>query len=334
MFYIKLFLISLGLSLSISGTCLDRSTEIIDNSAYTQAQNMVAIEQGRRLNIYCTGTGSPTIILESGLGDSTKAWGLIQPVLDKETHVCSYDRAGLGFSDPANSPGTSLNAVNDLHKLLQNSNIPAPYILVGHSYGAMNVKLFAEMFTEQVAGLVLVDPSHEDMGKNIFALDPAFLKVNLQYLNDLEQCLQASKEELIETNELSSLCIGQVGPRYSESIRVADQKLAITKPRISAWISEMRNVWRTSADQVRNSFRTLGKIPIVILTKPHSKPATSKTKGLRDSKNKMLSQLHDQTVAMSSRGRIIRVNNSGHYIQLDQPNIVNAAILDVLHEVR
>src|SRR5580692_6204902 len=124
----------------------EKTATIIDNVAYTQARRLVPIEPDRRLNIYCTGHGTPTVIFDSGLGDSTKAWGLVQPAVSAVTRACSYDRAGLGFSDPSLWPRTSANIVNDLHRLLRAAKIKPPYILVGHSSGGMNVKLYAETY--------------------------------------------------------------------------------------------------------------------------------------------------------------------------------------------
>jgi pimeloyl-ACP methyl ester carboxylesterase len=105
----------------------EKSTAVIDDVAYEKPQRLVAIEHGRRLNIYCTGTGSPTVIFDSGLGGKTAVWGLVQPAVAEHTRACSYDRAGLGFSDPPDRPSTSANMVDDLHRLLRAAGIRPPF---------------------------------------------------------------------------------------------------------------------------------------------------------------------------------------------------------------
>jgi len=87
----------------------------------------VTVEAGRQLNLYCTGRGAPTVVFDSGLGDGTKAWGLVQSVIAAHTRACSYDRAGLGFSDPSARPGTNANSVDGLHRLLHAAGIKPPY---------------------------------------------------------------------------------------------------------------------------------------------------------------------------------------------------------------
>jgi pimeloyl-ACP methyl ester carboxylesterase len=312
--------------------CTLKNHKTIDDVVYTAPSRLVEVEPGRRLNIYCVGYGKPVVVFDSGLGDSTKAWGLVQPEISKQTQTCSYDRAGLGFSDPAKESGTSRNAVRDLKSLLQHANIQPPYVLVGHSYGGMNVKLFAETFPSEVAGLVLVEPSHEDVGKELFVLDPESLERNIQYLNDLKRCLAAEPSQLTVNSDLFKLCVGQPGPRYSAEINTAELALAVQPPRISAWISEMTHVWRESADQVRASYRSLGGMPIVVLTKPPSPRLPSETAALREQKNAILSRQYDQIAGMSSNGRRISVEDSGHYIQHDQPSSVISAIRTVIHD--
>jgi pimeloyl-ACP methyl ester carboxylesterase len=140
----------------------DKITAVIDDPAYTHPQRLVELEPGRRLNLYCTGKGSPTVIFDSGGGDETIAWATVQPVIAGHTQACSYDRAGLGFSDPGKRTSDSANIVDDLHRLLTAAAIKPPYVLVGASYGGLNVRLYADTYPTDVAGMVLVDSTSED----------------------------------------------------------------------------------------------------------------------------------------------------------------------------
>lgn len=120
---------------------------------------------GYRLHIYCTGpqdTGNPTVILETLSGGTSPDWGWVQPEIAKVTLVCSYDRAGRGWSDPSPNPITLQQTVSDLHILLGNAGITEPYVLVGHSIGGIYVRKYAAEYPNEVAGMVLVDSSHPD----------------------------------------------------------------------------------------------------------------------------------------------------------------------------
>ncbi|HKZ52584.1 MAG TPA: alpha/beta hydrolase, partial [Candidatus Acidoferrales bacterium] len=115
---------------------------------------------GYRLHLLCTGEGRPTVVLDSGLPGTCLSWTYVQPELVRFTRVCSYDRAGLGWSDASPHPRTSKQMVEELRRLLANAGIKPPYVLVGHSFGAFTVRLFAALNSNEVVGLVLVDPLH------------------------------------------------------------------------------------------------------------------------------------------------------------------------------
>lgn len=117
---------------------------------------------GRRLHFVGAGADRPAVVLEAGLGDTAATWHQVWPALAAITTVGSYDRAGQGPSDPAPLPRTVGGMADDLAALLAAAGVPAPYLLVGHSFGAQVVRLFAARHPAQVAGLVLIDPSHED----------------------------------------------------------------------------------------------------------------------------------------------------------------------------
>jgi len=118
---------------------------------------------GHRLYLNCTGEGSPTVILDAGMGGSSRSWSRIQPEIAKFTRVCSYDRANTGESDSVAKPRTIEQIVDDLHNLLTNAKVPAPCVLVGHSFGGMNVRMYAAKYPADAAGMVLVDSSLEDL---------------------------------------------------------------------------------------------------------------------------------------------------------------------------
>ena len=116
---------------------------------------------GYSLHIQCVGTGSPTVVLDAGLGGTSLDWNLVQTEIGPTTQVCAYDRAGMGWSDTGPAPRTPGQIARELHTLLTNAGIPGPYVLVGHSAGGKNVRMFALQYPDEVAGMVLVDARSE-----------------------------------------------------------------------------------------------------------------------------------------------------------------------------
>ena len=121
---------------------------------------------GHSLHLNCVGEGSPTVILESGLGAMSVDWANIQPEVADTTRVCAYDRAGSGWSEPGPGPGDPQQIAGELHTLLGNAGIDGPYVLVGHSFGGLYVLMYADQYADQypneVEGMVLVDSSHPE----------------------------------------------------------------------------------------------------------------------------------------------------------------------------
>ncbi len=323
-------LLSYFVAVPVLASAMEKRTTLIDDVAYTKPQKLVTVESGRRLNIYCTGAGSPTVVFDSGLGDGTRAWGLIQPAIAEHTRACSYDRAGLGFSDPPTRSSTSANVVDDLHRLLHAAHVKPPYVLVGHSLGGMHVKLYAETYLSEVAGLVFVDPSHEDLGKGAWAIDPESQKTYAPYMEALHRCLEARPDDFVAESELVKNCGPFPDPHYSAAINAVEMQLGKQHGRVQARVSEQENVWFTSADQVRAAYRPLGDIPIIVLTHEASPRGPAETQEQRAAKNKLWIDLHDRIASMSTRGKRRTVDNAGHYIQLDQPQVVIDSILEVV----
>ena len=117
---------------------------------------------GHSLHINCVGEGSPTVILESGLGAGSVDWANIQPEVANTTRVCAYDRAGSGWSEPGPGPGDPQQIAGELHTLLGNAGIDGPYVLVGHSFGGLYVRMYDDLYPNEVEGMVLVDSSHPE----------------------------------------------------------------------------------------------------------------------------------------------------------------------------
>jgi pimeloyl-ACP methyl ester carboxylesterase len=156
---------------------------------------------GRRLYIKCSAearTGLPVVVMDAGMGSTSAVWSLVEPGVSQFARVCSYDRAGMGKSDRAPQPHTSQDIVNDLHTVLGKAGITPPYVLVGHSLGGMNARLYASEYPKEVVGMVLVDSTHEDENDRMLAvLPPEMLKKAKP-----EDMIIRSAEEMTSTEAL------------------------------------------------------------------------------------------------------------------------------------
>jgi pimeloyl-ACP methyl ester carboxylesterase len=150
------------LALAVIGAIYQAAATEIDQRTYPPPGEMVDVGN-HSLHVNCIGKGSPTVILESGLGTMSADWANVQPDVAKTTRVCSYDRAGTGWSEPGPAPRDPKQIAHELHNLLGNAGIDGPYVLVGQSFGGLYVRMYADLYPQEVAGMVLVDASHPDM---------------------------------------------------------------------------------------------------------------------------------------------------------------------------
>jgi pimeloyl-ACP methyl ester carboxylesterase len=313
----------------------EKNTRVIGDAVYLKAQRVVEVEPGRRMNVYCTGHGSPTVIFESGLGDSTRVWALVQPSVAAVTRACSYDRAGFGFSDPSPKPSTGANAVADLRRLLSATQIKPPYVLVGHSLGGMYVKLYAETHLAEVAGVVLVDATEEDVYTRNEQVDPGRHAGRPALLAKFESCLDAKPSDFVEGSDLYKMCVsGEPEPRFSEALNAIAIEQYKRRATMSAWVSENENVYSVSADEVRAARRSLGDIPMILLRREPSPLQANEPQAQHDAFEKVKADVSAETAGLSTRGTVRIVQNTDHYIQLDQPDAVTAAILEVVRSAR
>ena len=169
---------------------------------YAQPGKLVSVN-GFRLNLYCMGSGSPTVVFDSGWGDWAPAWSKVQPQIAKWTRACSYDRAGTGFSDPGPMPRTSVRIAKELRTALHHAGIAGPYILVGGAFGGDNVRTFADLYMREVAGLVMVDADPDDLEPK--EMQEAAHRGHAGIPSDLRDCRNA----IAEHKPLPALSPGQ-----------------------------------------------------------------------------------------------------------------------------
>jgi pimeloyl-ACP methyl ester carboxylesterase len=282
---------------------------------------------GYRLHLACQGKGSPTVVMEAAIGETGLLWSLVQPAVAQTTQACVYDRAGLGWSDPSPSPRTAAVMVEELHTLLATAEVPGPYVLVGHSFGGLLVRLHATRYPQEVAGLVLVDSAHEDQYRRA----PSEIRELLPQVEEQARQQFEGLKVLIESGSLDAGML-PVPPGLPASAADTFRALVAASPKhVDSFIAEQQAVEAIHAELRVTS---LGDLPLVVLS--HGQPMAMP--GLSDEVNQTYEQLWQELQAelagLSSQGRLIVAEGSGHYIQLERPQLVIDAIAEVVTAAR
>jgi pimeloyl-ACP methyl ester carboxylesterase len=312
---IALTLVTFLLILAAGGFLYENISEARDRRFNHFDGTRVNVE-GRLMHIYCTGRGNPTVILDSGLGDSYLSWSKVQPEIAKFTRVCSYDRAGLGYSEPSSRPRTSKVIAEELHALLQNAGISSPYVMVGHSMGGYDVRMYTSMYPKEIAGMVLVDASHPDQ-ENRFP----------QELRDMEGRWHREAQFITYTMpigvpRLLGLCDADPRSRAAECNWHSSREQ----------LEEMQSFSQSAAETA--AIGSLSDLPLVVLSHDPDKPSSELPPDLARQVNVDWEKMQDELAHLSTRGTRTVVKNSFHYIQFDRPDVVTDAVHKVVEQAR
>jgi pimeloyl-ACP methyl ester carboxylesterase len=293
---------------------------------------------GFRLHLNCSGQGSPVVVLDAALGGSSLSWTLVQPELAKLTRVCSYDRAGFAWSDAGPMPRTAGRIATELRTLLDRGGVHPPFLLVGHSYGGLVMRIFARRYSQDVVGLVLVDPAHpEDWVR------PA-PKEQVRIDRGVRLCRQGAAAARMGLARLvvALVDIGALAParglvrwftrgglsQQDEGLLAPVWKLPPdarrplrrfwTQPKFfEALGSQIASVCTSAAETLEAAEDGYGDLPLVTISST-------------DPGDYRLRQ-QDSLAALSTRGRHIRASNSSHWIPLDQPEVIVETVAAMLH---
>jgi len=313
------------------------------DAVYARPGQLVSAADGARLNLYCMGSGSPTVVFDSGWGDWAPAWSKVQPQIAKWTRACSYDRAGTGFSDPGPMPRTSVRIAKELYTALHRAGIAGPYILVGSAFGGDNVRTFADLYMGEVAGLVLVDADPDDLEPR--AMREEAHRAHAGVPSGLRDC----RNLIAEHKPLPAQRSGSGRPQrtcaqqfffrglpeaeWSPELNAKVLEIAQTKVAMyDAYSSEME---QTAADEtyLQEHRRSFGSRPIRVLTSGNhgvghleEKPPDT-PKHLKYEQETTLAQA--RWLGLSSNAKQIFARNSSEYIQFDEPETVINAIREV-----
>ena len=260
---------------------------------------------GYRMHINCVGHGNPTVVLDAGLSDSSLSWYKVQPSVAQFARVCSYDRAGLGWSDPSSRPRNSQVFAVELHKLLQNARIPAPFIMVGHSMGGFDVRIYTSLYPSEVVGVVLVDSSHPDMAEHL----PELRDILKKWRNQWRRQMYGMPFGI---PRLAGWC-GHGPPELQAQLRTIE----CTVSRVREVIAECDSMWDGSATQARKA-GTFGDIPLVVVSEDPDKNVKEYLSTFEQGQRDLMH--------LSSNSHRLVAIGSGHQIQRERPDVVVEAI--------
>ena len=286
-----------------------------DDERYPPPGQLVDVG-GERLHIQCTGEGSPTAVLVTGLGGSSLLWSHVQPAMAAFTRVCVYDRAGFGWSDASTQPRTPSAVAAELHALLANASVPGPYLLVGASVGGKYIRLYTEQYPNEVAGMVLVDARHE-------SVDAA------QTTAEREAGIAGAQRDGRLYWWLGRLGIMRL---FGSRLAAATSPGAATLPAniatllmvqasrpqsIDAMLGESAGM--TMDDARLRAARPLDALPLVVLAADSSVAHSADWRAGQQAQEQL-----------SNNSRLIIVPHSSHFVSFDQPQAVIDAVQQVL----
>ena len=297
---------------------------------------------GWRLHLNCTGTparvgAQPTVILEAGAGDFSVDWSLAQPGIARFARVCSYDRAGSAWSDLGPRPRTMRQIAWELHTLLQKAGERGPYLLVGHSFGGMLVRVYQSAYPAEVAGMVLVEAA--DINDSWTYLDGKPVRVVETATGEAVPDAKSSGPLLI--SDIPSGPLAQITAAAREGGAGANEAprtlLSADAQRMRTWAMSQLKMYASNDNpfqaeelaallrELRNDPHPLGDVPLMVL---------SRGKAERDERAEAAHAAAQAALMKLSRNsRQVVAFNSGHHIPIEQPGLVVSAVRDVLDEI-
>jgi pimeloyl-ACP methyl ester carboxylesterase len=305
-------ILAVVLVLLVAGAIYEPIAEAADAQAYPPPGQLVDVG-GHRLHIHCTGSGSPTVIIDAGWGDWSTSWGAtVQPEVAKTTRVCTYDRAGMGWSEPGPLPRDAAQFAKELHTLLQNAHIPGPYVMVGHSLGGLPVRVFVHEYASEVAGVVLVESMSPKQFKQLPALGQAPPGSRSQPFS-----LPAALARFGIVRLLVKL------PGIAPSVEPNEEAyypLYVRPQSFQTTTNEGQGMPASGAEAA--AVKSFGDLPLIVLTARRNNDLS----GWQTWQTELLQ--------LSSDSQQLFAENSGHNIQVDEPEAAVAAIVRMVRQVR
>jgi pimeloyl-ACP methyl ester carboxylesterase len=313
------------------------------DTLYAKPGQFFTADDGAKLNFYCQGKGSPTVVFEAGEGDWSPAWATEQPVVSQWTRTCAYDRAAAGFSGAGPLPSSEERSAEELHSALHNGGVKGPYILVGHAGGGDIVRVFADRYMPEVAGMVLIDPAERDV-ETTHDLDDLWRGIDERNLGELtffRDSVASGKPFPLTppADHPGWTCLnypfrGLPDARFSPELN--DALLRIMSNRVEMYDALVSGVGQRLRDMkyLQAHRRVLGSRPLRVILAAYEIPPTSRlpaaerikfNEGFRTSGAKLLD--------LSTNAKLISTD-TGAFVQFEKPEIVIDAIRDVYDQTK
>ncbi len=279
---------------------------------------------GHKMHMYCTGSGSPTIVLDAGLGDDAVIWAGVQPSLAKTTRVCAYDRAGFGWSETGPAPRDADHLAAELHGLLRQARIDLPIVLMGHSIAGIYMRAYAAHYPEDLAGMVFVDGSTPMQQEN-----PAFKAMMGKGPPPWVIALVGNAAFSIGVPRLTGMCSKSPHSLDARSGRLqAEDHCEI---HVDSPINEMRNMERSGLETVHSG--PYGALPILILSHDPEKSLATESSSEKMGETAW-NQMQEDLKKLSTRSRRIIAKGSSHYIQIDRADLIEREVPLFIQQIR
>jgi pimeloyl-ACP methyl ester carboxylesterase len=292
---------------------------------------------GRKLQIDCRGSGSPTVVFEAGLGpDGALTWAMVHDEIAKTTRACAYSRAGIMWSDPHAGPQNGATVASDLHTLLAKAGEQPPFVLVGHSLGGPYSMIYTKNYGDQVAGLVFVDASHPDQIQRFEAANIGNQKDAKEESETMALAAKLTWSGLVRLAAPSMMPSPARQPTPATEA-VQEEVLSFVPTSLDALLKEFTALQDTLTEA--GQLRQLGNRPLVVLTSSmdYSDEVLKQLGKTREQIGKMAAiwlELHNDEATWSSRSEHEVFKDATHYIQFDRPDAVIAAVNKVVAQVR
>lgn len=302
--------------------------------AYARPQRLIDVG-GYKINLYCTGSGSPTVVLDNDGDDSIVGWRLVQPLIAKSTRVCSYDSPGVGFSDAAPGPEDASAWANRLHTLLARAAIGAPIVIVGYGKSGLSARLYADRHPNDVAGMVLASPEVPNQDELEAAIVPPLKDAFAQIVGFDESCERAAQTgEMRPGNRAFDQCVyvppGNDIPAFIGTLIVHQWE------RPAAWrvFTSIDQASSASSSEVVREQRNYGSMPLIVLTSDvYAEQTPFSSVQMRDLAIAW-KRWRDDIASLSSEGTNFVVAGSTVNMAIDRPADIVSAVWEVVDQVR
>ena len=299
-------------------------------AGYLADSKLVSLPDGRKLNLYCRGQGTPVVVLESGMGAGAFNWRFVQAPLARTTKVCAYDRAGYWKSPPSDGARDAGAEADDLAALLKAAKLPAPYVIVAHSYGGHIVRLYADRHMRDVAGMVLVDPSVEYQDKILAAIIPTAPAMLAAEMGRRTLCATDPRPP-----QAAGKCLDPAPPADLPKDSAGWFVQAQTPSYSAAILKEYQALNAASSDALVAEKKSMGSRPLILLNAGKKvRPLPGQTEPQTDALTAVWLEKHREMLPISDRAELRMVEDSDHLIPTEKPEAVIRAAGDMVRALR